>query len=146
MAKENKTQPTAASVDDYLRALSKPQMRADCLVLDGLMRKVTGYEPILWSGIVGYGRFNYHYPTGRKGAWFGLGFAPRAKVLSLYLSLGGGEEPFLPWLSRLGTYQMGAGCLYINKLSDIDLAVLEELLAEALAHNRRNPVLTEVLE
>lgn len=146
MAAENKTQPSTASVDDFLHALTKPQMRADSLVLDALMRKVTGYEPTLWGGIVGYGRFNYHYPTGRKGAWFGLGFAPRAKALSLYLSLGGGEEAFLPWLSRLGAHKMGAGCLYVTKLSDIDLAVLEELLVEALAQNRQNPVLTEVLE
>jgi hypothetical protein len=75
-----------------------------------------------------------------------LGFAPRATDLSLYLSLGGGEEPFAPWLSRLGKYKMGAGCLYLKRLSDVDLTVLEELLTDAFARNRSNPVLTEVLE
>ena len=146
MASENKTQPTAASVADFLNGLSKAGQREDSMVLDLMMRRVTGYTPVLWGKIVGYGRFDYHYPTGRKGKWFGLGFAPRATDLSLYLSLGGGEEPFAPWLSRLGKYKMGAGCLYLKRLSDVDLTVLEELLTEAFARNRSNPVLTEVLE
>ena len=146
MAKENKTQPSAELVEDFFNALTKPQMRADSLLLDAMMRRVTGYEPTLWSGIVGYGRFNYHYPSGRKGSWFGLGFAPRASALSLYLSLGGGEEPLALWLNRLGKFKMGAGCLYIKRLSDVDLTVLEELLTEAMAQNRQDPVLTEVLD
>jgi len=146
MASENKTQPTAASVADFLNGLTKAGQRDDCMLLDQIIRRVTGYEPILWGKIIGYGRFDYHYPTGRKGKWFGLGFAPRATDLSLYLSLGGGEEPFAPWLSRLGKHKMGAGCLYIKRLSDVDLTVLEELLTEAFARNRSNPVLTEVLE
>ena len=146
MAKENKTQPTAASVGEFLQALPKPQQREDSLALDALMRKVTGYEPILWGKIVGYGRFDYCYPTGRSGKWFGLGFAPRATELSIYLSLGGGEEPFSEILARLGKYKMGAGCLYLKRLSDVDLTVLAELLTEALARNKANPVLTEVLE
>lgn len=146
MASENKTQPIAASVADFLNGLTKAGQREDSIALDQIMRRVTGYEPILWGKIIGYGRFDYHYPTGRKGKWFGLGFAPRATDLSLYLSLGGGEEPFAPWLSRLGKYKMGAGCLYLKRLSDVDLTVLEELLTEAFARNRSNPVLTEVLE
>ncbi|MEY3941731.1 MAG: hypothetical protein RIR07_617 [Bacteroidota bacterium] len=146
MAKENKTQPTAASVTEFLQALPKPQQREDSLALDAMMRKVTGYEPTLWGKIVGYGRFDYRYPTGRSGKWFGLGFAPRATELSIYLSLGGGEEPFSEILARLGKYKMGAGCLYLKRLSDVDLTVLAELLTEALARNKANPVLTEVLE
>ena len=146
MAKENKTQPTAASVAEFLQALPKSQQREDGLALDAMMRKVTGYEPILWGKIVGYGRFDYRYPTGRSGKWFGLGFAPRATELSIYLSLGGGEEPFSEILARLGKYKMGAGCLYLKRLSDVDLTVLAELLTEALARNKANPVLTEVLE
>jgi hypothetical protein len=146
MAAENKTQPTADSVDEFLNGLAKASQRDDSLALDQIMRRVTGYEPTLWGKIIGYGRFDYHYPTGRKGKWFGLGFAPRATDLSLYLSLGGGEEPFAPWLSRLGKYKMGSGCLYLKRLSDVDLTVLEELLTESLARNRSNPVLTEVLE
>ena len=146
MAKENKTQPTAVSVAEFLQALPKPQQREDSLALDAMMRKVTGYEPILWGKIVGYGRFDYRYPTGRSGKWFGLGFAPRATELSIYLSLGGGEEPFSEILARLGKYKMGAGCLYLKRLSDVDLTVLAELLTEALARNKANPVLTEVLE
>ena len=146
MAKENKTQPTAASVAEFLQALPKPQQREDSLALDALMRKVTGYEPTLWGKIVGYGRFDYRYPTGRSGKWFGLGFAPRATELSIYLSLGGGEEPLSEILARLGKYKMGAGCLYLKRLSDVDLTVLAELLTEALARNKANPVLTEVLE
>jgi len=146
MAKENKTQPTAASVPEFLGALPKAQMREDGLALDAMMRRVTGYEPVFWSGIIGYGRFDYQYPTGRSGRWFGLGFAPRANALSVYLCLGDGQENFSPWLARLGKHKMGAGCLYLNRLSDVDLGVLEELLTEALTLNRANPVLTEVLE
>ena len=146
MASENKTQPTAASVADFLNGLTKAGQRDDCMLLDQIIRRVTGYEPILWGKIIGYGRFDYHYPTGRKGKWFGLGFAPRATDLSLYLSLGGGEEPLALWLNRLGKFKMGAGCLYIKRLSDVDLTVLEELLTEAMAQNRQDPVLTEVLD
>lgn len=146
MASENKTQPIEASVDDFLNGLTKSGQLEDSMVLDLMMRRVTGYAPTLRGKIVGYGRFDYHYPTGRQGKWFGLGFAPRAADLSLYLSLGGAEEPFAPWLSRLGKHKMGAGCLYIKRLSDADLTVLEELLTEAYAQNRANPVLTEVLE
>jgi hypothetical protein len=145
MAKENKTQPSEASVADFLNGLAKPQMREDCLALADIMGRVTGYEPVLWSGIVGYGRFDYQYPTGRSGRWFGLGFAPRSSAISVYLCLGDGQEQFAPYLTRLGKHKMGAGCLYINRLSDVDLSVLEELLREALARNRANPVLTEVL-
>jgi hypothetical protein len=93
MASENKTQPTAASVDEFLNGLTKAGQREDSMVLDQMMRRVTGYAPALWGKIVGYGRFDYHYPTGRQGTWFGLGFAPRAAELSIHLSLGGGEEP-----------------------------------------------------
>jgi hypothetical protein len=146
MASENKTQPTAASVDEFLSGLTKAGQREDSMVLDQMMRRVTGYAPALWGKIVGYGRFDYHYPTGRQGTWFGLGFAPRAAELSIHLSLGGGEEPFAPWLSRLGKHKMGAGCLYIKRLSDVDLTALEDLLTEAYAQNRANPVLTEVLD
>jgi hypothetical protein len=145
MAKENKTQPSEASVADFLQALPKAQMRDDSLALDAMMRRVTGYEPVLWSGIVGYGRFDYQYPTGRSGRWFGLGFAPRSNAISVYLCLGDGQEQFAPYLTQLGKHKKGAGCLYINRLSDVDLGVLEELLREALERNRANPVLTEVL-
>lgn len=145
MAQENKTQPTEASVEDFLNGLPKPQQREDCLALDAMMRKVTGYEPVLWSGIIGYGRFDYQYPTGRSGRWFGLGFAPRSNAISVYLCLGDGQEQFSTYLARLGKHKMGSGCLYVNRLSDIDLIVLEELLHEALRRNRANPVLTEVL-
>lgn len=146
MASENKTQPTADSVEAFLNGLTKAGQREDCMLLDQMMRRVTGYDPVLWGKIIGYGRFDYRYPTGRQGKWFGLGFAPRAAELSLYLSLGGGEEAFAPWLLRLGKHKMGAGCLYIKRLTDVDLTVLEELLTEAFTQNRANPVLTEVLE
>lgn len=146
MASENKTQPTADSVEAFLNGLTKAGQREDCMLLDQMMRRVTGYDPVLWGKIIGYGRFDYRYPTGRQGKWFGLGFAPRAAELSLYLSLGGGEEAFAPSLLRLGKHKMGAGCLYIKRLTDVDLTVLEELLTEAFTQNRANPVLTEVLE
>jgi hypothetical protein len=98
------------------------------------MQRVSGHPGRMWgASIVGYGDMRYRYATGREGDWFLLGFSPRKTSLSLYLCLGGLEQ-FGAYLDRLGKHKTGAGCLYINKLADVDLAVLEELMVATMAH------------
>lgn len=134
MAQENKTQPTAVPVTEFLDAIEHAGRRADALQVHGMMQRISGHPGRMWgASIVGYGDMRYRYATGREGDWFLLGFSPRKTSLSLYLCLGGLEQ-FGDYLDRLGKHKTGAGCLYINKLADVDLAVLEELMVATMAH------------
>jgi len=99
-----------------------------------MMQRISGHPGRMWgASIVGYGDMRYRYATGREGDWFLLGFSPRKTSLSLYLCLGGLEQ-FGAYLDRLGKHKTGAGCLYISKLAEVDLAVLEELMVATMAH------------
>lgn len=128
---ETKTKPTQVSVDDYFAAVEPARKREDAAVLDALFRKVTGMVPEMWGPtIVGYGRYHYRYESGHEGDMCRAGFSPRKAKHSLYL-LGcrGTDEAMETLLSRLGKHSRGVGCLYVNRLADIDLAVLEEMIA-----------------
>ncbi|QXT40552.1 DUF1801 domain-containing protein [Gymnodinialimonas ceratoperidinii] len=128
---ENKTQPTDADVMAFLDAVEHPTRRADGLTLDALFRQVTGFEPQMWGpSIVGYGRYDYTYKTGRSGSSLATGFSPRKANLSIYIMPGYAD--FGEMLDRLGKHKKGAACLYINKLADVDLGVLEEIIAAGL--------------
>ena len=130
---ENKTQKTGASVDGFLAAVQHPRRREDGQVLLQMMREVTGLEPEMWGpSIIGFGDDHYRYESGREGDIFLVGFSPRKQSLSLYLSDGFPEYDAL--LAALGKHRKGASCLYVNKLADIDLAVLRELVAKSFAH------------
>ena len=130
---ENKTQKTGASVDGFLAAVQHPRRREDGRVLLQMMREVTGLEPEMWGpSIIGFGDDHYRYESGREGDIFLVGFSPRKQSLSLYLSDGFPEYDAL--LAALGKHRKGASCLYVNKLADIDLAVLRELVARSFAH------------
>ena len=130
---ENKTQKTGASVDGFLAAVQHPRRREDGRVLLQMMREVTGLEPEMWGpSIIGFGDDHYRYESGREGDIFLVGFSPRKQNLSLYLSDGFPEYDAL--LAALGKHRKGASCLYVNKLADIDLAVLRELVARSFAH------------
>ena len=95
--------------------------------LDKLFRSVTGLEPQLWSGsMVGYGTYHYKYESGREGSFFMTGFSPRKTNLSLYIMPG--YEDMGDRLERLGKHKLGKSCLYINKLADVDLTVLEDIV------------------
>lgn len=97
------------------------------------MQEVTGAEPRLWgSSIVGFGDYHYKYESGREGDWFVTGFSPRKQNLTLYIMAG--FDNYDQLLSRLGKYKTGKSCLYINKLDDVDLDVLKELVAQSAAH------------
>lgn len=132
MAKgENKTQPTGASVEDFLAAVTPERRRTDALALDRLFREVTGFQPQMWGeSILGYGRYHYRYASGREGDFLATGFSPRKANLSIYIMPGYGN--FGDLLARLGKHKTGVSCLYVNKLADIDMAVLGELIRAGL--------------
>ena len=132
---ENKTQKTGASVDGFLAAVEHPRRREDGRALLRMMREVTGLEPDMWgSSIVGFGDYHYRYESGREGDFFLVGFSPRKQSLSLYLPAGFAEYGAL--LAALGKHRKGASCLYVNKLADIDLAILRKLIAGSFEHMR----------
>ena len=126
-----KTQPTAASVTDYINSIENEQKRKDSLVLVEIMQNATGETPILWSNsIIGFGIKRYKSPaTGREVDWLKMGFAPRKSNLSVYISVGIKEHAEA--LAKLGKHKTGVGCLYINKLNDIDLEVLKGMITTA---------------
>ncbi len=127
-----KTTTTQASAADYIAALPEEARRADAAALDALYRKVTGFEPKMWGpSIIGYGSYSYKYESGREGTMCRAGFSPRKGAHTLYAMQiasqceGRGAE----LAARLGKHTTGKGCLYIKKLADVDLAVLEQLVA-----------------
>ncbi|MGR3761867.1 DUF1801 domain-containing protein [Roseobacteraceae bacterium NS-SX3] len=127
----NKTVPTGASVEDFLAAVEPARKAGEAQQLDALFRRVTGFEPQMWGpSIVGYGRYHYVYKTGREGDFLATGFSPRKANFSLYIMPG--YQNYGGILTRLGKHKLGKSCLYVNKLADIDLAVLEELIAAGL--------------
>ncbi len=132
---EIKTKPTVESVDQFLNNLPTEQKRNDAFALLEMMKKATGEEPQLWSNsIVGFGNVVFRSPqTGREVDWMRIGFAPRKANFSLYLTMQIGRYEQL--LQKLGKHKTGAGCLYINKLQDIDITVLEEIIQLSLAES-----------
>ena len=132
MAKaELKTKATQVSVADYIAALPEEARRADATALDALYRRVTGMEPKLWGpSIVGYGSYDYKYESGREGTMCRAGFSPRKGAQVLYVMSGLDESAeATALLARLGKHTTSKGCLYIKKLADVDMAVLERLVA-----------------
>ena len=128
---DNKTQPTDQSVTGFLNAVTHPTRRADGLALDALFRAVTGFSPAMWGpSIVGYGRYHYSYASGRQGDFLATGFSPRKSNLSIYIMPGYAE--FGDLLTRLGKHKTGRSCLYVNKLADIDMGVLADLIRAGL--------------
>jgi hypothetical protein len=128
---EIKTKPTAASVEGFINAIRDEQKRKDSFVLLEMMKKATGEEPVLWSSsIIGFGMKRYKSPTtGREVDWLRIGFSPRKANLSLYVSVGIKEHATA--LKKLGKHKTGVGCLYINKLEEIDLKVLKGIIDES---------------
>lgn len=129
---EIKTKPTIVNVEDFINNIQDEQKRKDSFVLLEIMKKATGEIPVLWSNsIIGFGIKRYKSPaTGREVDWLKIGFSPRKANLSLHVSLGIKEHEAA--LKKLGKHKTGVGCLYINKLEDIDLKVLEDIIKSAL--------------
>jgi hypothetical protein len=127
-----KTQPTQASVLEFINQIENESRRSDCLTVLEMMRAATGAEAVMWgSSIVGFGSYHYRYASGREGDWMLVGFSPRKNDLTLYLTCG--TERFKEQLPRLGKYKTSGGsCLYLKKLADVDLTVLKELIQVAV--------------
>ena len=127
----NKTQVTKVAVEAFLGAVEPAAKSDEAQVLDRLFREVTGFEPRMWGpSIVGYGQYSYVYQSGRTGDWLATGFSPRKAAHSIYIMPGYAD--FGPILARLGKHRIGKSCLYVNKLADIDLDVLGELIRAGL--------------
>jgi hypothetical protein len=132
---ELKTKPTARSVEAFLQKV-KPGQREDCRTLLRIMKNATGDQPTMWGpSIVGFGSYHYKYDSGREGDWFVAGFAPRKTDLTLYIVPG--VDDFRPLLAKLGPHTTGKSCLYIKRLGDVDLAVLEDIVSASV--NRMRP-------
>jgi len=131
---ENKTRKTGASVDDFLAGI--PGVRgADARALNQLLIEVTGVEPAMWGpSIIGFGDRHLVSARGREVDWFDIGFAARKQALTLYLS--NGFEGYGDLLGRLGPHSTGVGCLYVKRLSDVDSAVLTELIRRSVEDTR----------
>jgi hypothetical protein len=131
----NKTKPTRANVASFLAKLDDERQLADCRELTKVFRELTGKPAKMWGpSIVGFGSYHYVYPSGREGDAPLIGFAPRGKMLSLYLC------PYLganALLKKLGRHEAGAGCLYIKTLEDVDRGVLKKLAKASIAELRR---------
>ena len=124
---ELKTKPNDGDVEAFLAAVPDAQKRSDSLVLLELFRTVTGDPGKMWgTAIVGFGDHHYAYASGREGDWFVTGFSPRKQNLTIYCM--GSFEQHQELLARLGKHKLGKGCLYINRLKDVELDVLRELL------------------
>lgn len=131
---EAKTTITGVPPELFIESVEPPARRAEAQVLDALFRKVTGKTPQMWgAAIIGYGEYRTSYQSGRTVHWMRSGFSPRKAKHSLYLMGGYCDDITAAGragaLARLGRHSTGKSCLYINKLADIDLAVLEEIIA-----------------
>lgn len=128
---ELKTRPTDVSFEDYLTGIDEGR-RDDCRTLARMMEQATGAPPVIWGpSIVGFGDYHYEYQSGCSGDWFVIGFAARKREITLYLMAG--FEGYADHLARLGKHKLGKCCLYLKRLADVDLAVLDELIRESVA-------------
>lgn len=132
---ENKTRANDAKVEDYLASGASEQQRADCEVLMSILGRATNEPPKMWGpSIVGYGSYQYRYESGRTGESYVAGFAIRGKELVLYLfpEVAGQQE----LLEQLGKHKMGKSCLYIKRLADVEVAILEKLVIDSVSEVR----------
>ena len=124
---ELKTKKTGARVASFIKGIADASRREDCATVLEIMKKATGAEPRMWgTSIVGLGDYSYKSAGGRENEWFLLGFSPRKQALTLYVLAGFAEQQAL--LKKLGKHKTGGSCLYIKRLADVDLKVLERLI------------------
>lgn len=135
---ENKTKPTDADVTAFLAGVEQPR-RGDAEAVIAIMRRATGAPPVMWGpSIIGFGSYHYVHDSGRSGDAPRLGFSPRKAAMTFYLTSGHPMRDDM--LKRLGKHKVGKGCLYINKLADVDMDVLERMIAATWTEsNERYP-------
>jgi hypothetical protein len=133
---ENKTKATKVSVDGFLRKIPDAQQREDSLSLLKMMKEVTKLEPKMWGpGIVGFGHYHYKYESGREGDMPIAGFSPRKQSLVVYFEPEFSEYSDL--LVNLGKHSTGKSCLYIKRLSDVDMPTLKKMVARSMVRTRK---------
>lgn len=131
-----KTRPTDVSAESHIAAIANEEQRNDARSLVALMRNVTGQEPRMWGpGIVGFGNYHYKYASGHEGDSALAAFAARGRELVVYIADGFEGRDVL--LARLGQHRAGKVCVYIRRLADVDLEVLEKLVAQSVADTKR---------
>ncbi len=135
---EAKTRPTGLSVTAYLAGIADATRRKDCKALATLMRRATGSPPRMWgTSIVGFGSYHYKYASGHEGDSCVVGFSSRTSGISVYLVPGYESAEARELLSRLGKHKVGKACLYLTRLSDIKMPVLEQLIVRSVAATGR---------
>ena len=137
MAKaELKTKPNKASVDKFIKAVKEEKRRDDCFQVLDIMKKITKEEPIMWGpSIVGFGSYHYKYESGREGDMCITGFSPRKQNLTIYILPG--FKRYSELMKKLGKHKTGSSCLYINKLENVDLKVLKQLITESVKYMKK---------
>lgn len=127
---QNKTQPTEEKVSLFLDSITPEQKQEDCKKLDQIMQEISGESPVMWGNMVGYGQYHYKYETGREGDMFLIGFAPRSRNISIYAACY--DDGLDAKKEKLGKVKLGKSCIYVNRLEDIDLELLKEILSESI--------------
>ncbi|WP_411278583.1 DUF1801 domain-containing protein [Gemmatimonas sp.] len=131
---EAKTKPTTVSVESYLAAIVDGTRRDDCRRLTDLMQRLSGHAPTMWgSSIVGFGQYHYTYASGHEGDSCLVGYSSRKSDISVYLLAGYETDETRALLAELGRHKLGKACLYLRRLSDVHLPVLEQLIAHSIA-------------
>lgn len=134
MAKSDlKTKITGKNAEQFLNGIADEKKREDCFRILKLMKGVTDEEPKMWGeNMVGFGSYHYKYESGREGDWFLTGFSPRKQNLTLYIM--SGFSGYSKLMEKLGKYKTGKSCLYVKRLEDINLSVLEKLIRKSVDH------------
>jgi hypothetical protein len=128
---ENKTRPGDGDVQAFIAGIENETRRADAGTLLRMMSEVTGFKPVLWGEtMVGFGQYHYKYDSGREGDYFLTGFSPRKSAMSVYIMPG--FKQYGDLLAKLGKHRHSVSCLYINRLDDIDLRVLETMIEDSV--------------
>lgn len=138
---ELQTKKTKASVSSFLNAIADDQKRKDCKAVAAIMQKATKAKPEMWGpAIIGFGKTKYVYPDGREMDWMLAAFSPRKQNITLYLNSGFAEYDSL--MAKLGTHSCSKACLYIKRLSDVDVPTLTKLVQASVKHGqKRGPAL-----
>lgn len=134
---EAKTKPTKASVAAFVKKVPDAQKRADTQAVIAMMREATKEEPVMWGpSIIGFGSYRYEYASGQTGDWPIIGLSPRAQNLTLYI-MPGFDEHNSDLMKRLGPHKAAKSCLYIKRLSDIDMGVLKKIVRDAVVRMKK---------
>ena len=134
---ELKTKINDSNVLDFLNTIENSKRKEDSFIILDLMTKLTGETAKMWgSSIIGFGLYHYKYKSGHQGEWMKIGFSPRKQNLTLYIM--NGYDQYDDLLKRLGKYKLGKSCLYINKLEDVDMKVLEILITDSYDYVTKN--------